>query len=337
MKIKLEQKLELISSPENLLYAWREFLPGKKSKPDVQDFHLHLMQHILSLRNDIVNGTYRHGGYQAFNISDPKPRNIHKASVRDRLVHHALYRVLYPFFDRTFIADSYSCRIGKGTHKALDRFHSFYNKASRNGTRTAWVLKCDIRKFFASIDHSVLRDILAGYIADRRILELLHEVIGSFSSTAPGVGLPLGNLTSQLLVNVYMNEFDQFVKNVLRVKYYIRYADDFVFVSSNREYLEVILTEVRCFLAGRLSLTLHPDKVLLKTMASGVDFLGWVHFPDHRVIRTATKRRMIKRLKVSQRPETVSSYRGLLGHGNTHKIQNRFFPTPFSGKPRRSC
>lgn len=202
MKNKFAGKLETIISTENLLEAWREFIVGKRGKWDVQEFSLRLMDNILELHNELQNHTYRHGGYQAFNICDPKPRNIHKASVRDRLLHHAIHRALYPFFDRAFIADSYSCRIGKGTHKALNRFRAFAYKASRNNTRTAWVLKCDIKKFFANIDHVILLDILKQSIFDKDTMWLLQEVIGSFCSGTPGVGLPLGNLTSQLLVNV---------------------------------------------------------------------------------------------------------------------------------------
>ncbi len=297
MRMRFAGGFEEIASVENLLEAWREFLPGKRAKRDVEEFQLHLVDNIFSLHADLVAGTYRHGGYEAFKISDPKPRDIHKATVRDRLLHHAIYRVLYPFFDRTFIADSYSCRVGKGTHKALDRFRSFGWQVGRNDTRTVWILKCDIRKFFASIDHATLMEILKSRIEDAEIVDLLREVVESFSSTAPGVGLPLGNLTSQLLVNIYMNEFDQFMKHELRVKYYIRYADDFVIFSSNRAWLETILPEIDHFLANRLKLTLHPKKVSIETLASGVDFLGWVHFPDHRVLRTATKRRMFRGLK----------------------------------------
>ena len=154
MKKIYAEKFEKIASADNLLEAWREFLPGKRGKRDVQEFQLRLMDNILSLHTDLINGTYRHGGYQAFKISDPKPRDIHKACVRDRLVHHAIYRQLYPFFDRAFIADSFSCRDDKGTLAAINRFRSFAYAASKNNTRTCWVLKCDIRKFFANIDHA---------------------------------------------------------------------------------------------------------------------------------------------------------------------------------------
>lgn len=321
MRIQLRHTLEDIISAENILAAWREFLPGKRGKSDVQEFSLRLMDNILALNRDLVNHTYRHGGYTAFNISDPKPRNIHKASVRDRLLHHAIYRILYPFFDRTFIADSYSCRLNKGTHRALNRFRALAYKVSRNHTCTCWVLKCDVRKFFASIDHQALKSILRQYIPYENIVWLLGQVIDSFHSGSPGTGLPLGNLTSQLFANVYMNEFDQFVKRQLKAGHYIRYADDFVILSENKAWLEDLIPEIDNFLRHNLKLELHPDKIYIKTLASGVDFLGWVHFPDHRVLRTATRRRMVKRAGANPTPETIASYAGLLRHGNTRKLR----------------
>jgi len=326
MKIQLGHNFEEIISVENLLEAWKEFLKGKRKKKDVQKFSFCLMDNIFALHNDLSNHIYKHGGYQAFNINDPKPRNIHKASVRDRLLHHAIYRKLYPFFDRVFIADSYSCRISKGTHKAINRFRKFAYKTSKNNTKTCWVLKCDIRKFFANIDHEILLEILNKYISDKDIIWLLGEVVESFSSTKIGVGLPLGNLTSQLFVNIYMNEFDQFIKHKLKEKYYIRYADDFVIFSNNREQLESLIPLIREFLVEKLKLELHPNKIFIKTVASGIDFLGWVNFPDHRVLRTSTKRRMLKRIKESENPATLVSCLGLIKHGNTRKIYSVHIP-----------
>ncbi|MDR3547905.1 MAG: reverse transcriptase domain-containing protein [Candidatus Pacebacteria bacterium] len=314
---------EDITSIENLLAAWQEFVKGKGSRSDVQQFKLHLMNNILSLHCDLSRRIYRHGGYLAFKISDPKPRDIHKATVRDRLLHHAIYRQLYPHFDRTFIADSYSCRKEKGTHKSMERFRSYAYQVSKNNTRTCYVLKCDIRKFFASIDQEILIDILRMYISDENILWLIQRVVGSFSSTEAGKGLPLGNLTSQLLVNVYMNEMDQFAKHKLKARHYIRYADDFVFLSDDRIWLESLIPRIELFLQERLKLELHPKKVSIGTLSAGVDFLGWVHFPDHRVLRTTAKRRMLKSLEAYPSPETVVSYRGMLTHGNTHKLSER--------------
>jgi len=289
---------------------------------DLQEFQYRLSDNILALHNELANKTYTHGGYEHFKISDPKPRDIHKASVRDRLVHHAIYRILYPFFDRTFINDSYSCRKEKGTHRSMNAFRRYAYKESKNNTRTIWILKCDIRKFFASVDQNVLMDILRSYISDDDILWLIGRVVESFSSTQKGKGLPLGNLTSQLLVNIYMNEFDQFAKHKLKARYYIRYSDDFVFLSSNREWLLSFLTYIRSYLSDRLALKLHPNKVSIRTLASGVDFLGWVHSPDHRVLRTSTKRRMFRALSGNPKEETISSYLGMLSYGNAHKLSN---------------
>lgn len=308
-----------IISLENLLGAWQEFQRGKKNKTDVQEFGRHLMSNLITHHQELKSATYKHGTYQHFVVSDPKRRDIHKASVRDRVLHHAIYRILYPFFDMIFIADSYSCRNNKGTHKAMDRFRVFANRVSKNYTRTCWVLKCDIRKFFASIDQGILLGILERRIEDKDILGLLQHVLQSFNSETLGKGLPLGNLTSQLLVNIYMNEFDQFVKHQLKVKYYIRYADDFVILSGDKVLLEQLLGNVSEFLSHKLRLSLHPNKVSITTFASGVDFLGWVHFPSHRVLRTVTKRRILR--KVDER--NLNSYLGLLSRGNAYKLEKR--------------
>ena len=182
-------------------------------------------------------------------------------------------------------------------------------------------MKCDIRKFFANIDHAILLNILSRQINNDNVIWLLNEVVNSFyTKDKIGIGLPLGNLTNQLLVNIYMNEFDHFLKRKLKVAYCVRYADDFVIIHENKKYLENLLPKISNFLETRLKLSLHPDKVFIQTLASGVDFLGWVHFPHHRVPRTSTKRRMFRRLDQSQTNETMSSYLGLLSHGNTHNL-----------------
>ena len=321
-------KYDDIISLENLLLAWKKFKSEKSNKKDVQIFERNLMENLLQLHRDLKTKNYKHSGYYAFKISDPKPRDIHKALIRDRVLHHAVYQKIYFFFDSKFISDSYSCRKWKGAHKSMNKFKSYFYKVSRNNTQPCWVLKCDIKKFFASIDHEILKSILAKHINVKETLWLLGQVIDSFYSThcqgstlTVKRGLPLGNLTSQLLVNIYMNEFDQFIKHKLKVKYYIRYADDFVVLSQDKKYLENVLERMKEFLSSDLKLTMHPDKVFIKTIASGVDFLGWVHFPKHRVLRTATKRRMFRNLKENLKEESRQSYLGLLRHGNSYKIQ----------------
>jgi retron-type reverse transcriptase len=325
---KFIKKYEEIITINKLLSAWEGFLAGKKQRSDVAVWQSRLMDNILALYNDLKNKTYRHGAYQAFNISDPKPRNIHKATVRDRLLHHLLYQETYDYFDDKFINDSYSCRLDKGTHRAIRRFAYFARKVSCNDQRTVWVLKCDIRKFFASIDHQILKNILAKYVADKDLFWLFGQVIDSFSTEGkPGTGLPLGNLTSQLLVNIYLNEFDQFVKRDLKIKYYARYADDFIFLSEDKNILIAIFPQINKFLKNTLKLSLHPSKCFIKTLASGVDFLGWVQFSNYRILRTSTKRRMLKRINGNPEPSTVAAYLGLLQHGNAYELSERINKT----------
>ncbi len=359
VKIQLSHKFEDIVSLENLLMAWKEFLNGKRNKKDVQEFSMRLMDNIFSLHSDLTNHTYKHGGYQAFKINDPKPRDIHKASVRDRLLHHAIYRILYPFFDKTFIADSYSCRLNKGTHKAVNKFRKFAWKTSKNNTKTCWILKCDIRKFFANIHHDTLINILREYIPDEEIIKLLENIILSFASSCPlpvlpagmlekergnaTIGLPLGNLTSQLFVNIYMNKFDQFVKHKLKAKHYIRYADDFVILADDKKWLEEQIELIREFLRQELKLELHPDKIFIKTIASGVDFLGLVNFSNYRVLRTKTKKRMFKKIEnkyngwqsglISEESfnQSVWSYLGMLKHCGGYKISKEIIKNSFDG------
>ncbi len=317
MRIEFTHTFERIISVENLLHAWKGFLRGKRDKKDVQIFSLHLMDNILSLHTDLATRAYQHGEYESFFVNDPKRRHIHKACVRDRLVHHAVYRILYTLFDRRFISDSYSCREEKGIHKAINRFRDFSFSASKNHTTTCWVLKCDIRKFFASIDHRVLLDILGRHLSDKDTMWLLEDIICSFPA-----GLPLGNLTSQLFSNIYMNVFDQWMKHSLKEKFYIRYADDFVVLSPDKEYLLSLIQPIQTFLFEDLHLDLHPKKLFIRTIASGVDFLGWVHFPDHRVLRTVTRRRMMRRIGEHPTNETIQSYLGLMSHGNAFRVRS---------------
>ena len=305
--------------------AWFRFRRGKRKKSDVRLFELNLGDNLAKVYEQLETNMYLHGGYSMFNVSDPKPRIIHKANVADRVVHRLIYDTLYWYFHQRFIHDSYSCRRGKGPYKAIERFKKFAGQVSENYTRTAWVLKCDVRKFFASIDHARLKQILARNISDPNVLWLCGQIIDSFNSGMPGRGLPLGNLTSQLFGNVYMHELDMYVKQGLRVKNYIRYADDFVVISNSRDELEKLLPKVRNFLCGDLKLDLHKDKVFIQAYSSGVDFLGWVHFPKYRVLRTSTKCRLMRNSQWYPLRETINSHRGLLSHGHTFKIRKKLF------------
>lgn len=325
---------ERIISKENLFAAWREFQKGKMGKQDVLAFSEHFEQHLLQLHADLVSGTYSHGPYIRFLIHDPKQRRIAKASVRDRILHHAICRVITPGFDKTFIFDTYSSRKTKGVHRAIERLQSLAQKLSRNNTQTVWALKCDIRKCFDSVGHDCLIELCARRVRDDRAMALLKDILDSFE-TRPGKGIPLGNLTSQLFANIYLDRLDQYAKRELRIKNYLRYTDDFVLLSRDRTELERVLPLIRRFLLHDLDLDLHPAKVSFRKWHQGVDFLGYGHFPYYRVLRTKTKKRMIRKLR-NQREEfearaidedevrqTVASYLGVLSHSRNRGLAKR--------------
>lgn len=302
---------------ENLFASWKTFRGGKRAKPDVQEFERHLEANLLQLQRDLRLQRYRHGPYTPFTITDPKVRYIHKATVGDRIVHHALYRVVMPVFEPRFIYDSYSCRVGKGTHAAVTRLEWFTWQVRRNSTQQCWALKCDVRKFFDSVDHAELLKLLFWHVPDDRTRWLLREIVGSYTVTQRELkGIPIGNLTSQLFANVYLNELDQFIKHQLRVRYYLRYTDDFVLLHEDPAQLQSLIPWIEQFLAGHLKLSLHPKKVILRKLSRGIDFLGYVVLPHHRVLRTRTKRRMLNRIT----PENLTSYLGMLKHCNGFRL-----------------
>ncbi len=314
-----------ISSLSNIFRAWSEFKRGKIQKQDVSEFSIELENAVFKLSADLQAGIYSHSSYAQFYIFDPKRRHIHKASVKDRLLHHAIFRILAPIYERKFIFDSYSSRPEKGTHKAHDRFHDFAWKLSQNNTRTVWVLKCDIRKFFDSVDHEMFLEILRKTVHDEKAMNLLSTIIRSFE-TRPGKGIPLGNLTSQLFSNVYLDVFDHYIKRELRIKQYIRYADDFVIMDADNGRLLEILPKISKFLKEELGLEIHPNKVHIRKFSQGIDFLGYVIFPYHRVLRTKTKQRVFKKTKLLKKAldqgfiskdsfdQSMASYYGLLEH-----------------------
>lgn len=325
-----------IISLENVFQAWEEFAKGKRKKVDVGLFERDLEDNLFALHKSLEDRTYKHGDYKSFYVRDPKVRHIHKACVKDRVVHHLVSKVLEEIFEPTFYAHSYSCRKEKGTHKAVNAFVKLSRKASKNNTSRLFVLKCDVKKFFASIDHQVLLKILNSTIQDDEFLWLLQEIVYSFKTeTGNNHGMPIGNLTSQLFANIYMNPLDQYMKHELKVQYYIRYADDFVILSSDKEYLHDLLPKIEKFLQNNLRLSLHPNKVSINNYYLGVDFLGYVIFPNFILPRTKTKRRLLKKvykrvqlvkqgkISVEKLDETVQSYLGYLSHANSFSFAQK--------------
>ena len=306
---------------------------GKENKLDVQQFGIDLEDNIFKLHDDLINNQYVHSSYQSFYIHDPKLRHIFKANIQDRILHHAIVKVIGPIFEKSFNFDSYSSRKNKGTHKAIDRFRYFAQKLSRNNSRTIWILKCDIRKFFDSVNHDVIIDQISAKVKDEKAIELIRNIVNSIS-THKNSGIPLGNLTSQLFSNIYLDNFDQFIKRQLRVKYYLRYNDDFMILSPGKSYLENLISIITSFLGEKLNLELNPQKVVIKNWSQGIDFLGYVNFPHHTILRTKTKRRMLRKIKrnceqLKADPlyeksfnQSLQSYLGVLHHCRGRGICN---------------
>jgi RNA-directed DNA polymerase len=299
-----------------LFYAWELFRKGKRRRKDVMTFERHLEDNLFALQEELLAETYRHSPYEPFTIHDPKQRTIHKATVKDRVIHQAIINVIESLFEPRFIFDSYSCRVNKGTHAAVKRLRTFLRRASENNTCTVYALKCDIRKFFASVDHTVLKELLKKQIDSPGMIRILEDVIDSFQ-VAFGMGIPLGNLTSQLFANVYLHELDWFIKQKLSIKYYLRYCDDFVLLADSSKLCEELVGRIDTFLQEQLHMQLHSNKVHTRTWNQGVDFLGYVSLPHVTILRPSTQRRVLRNATV----DDASSYLGLCKHADAYLIE----------------
>jgi len=296
---------ERICALENLIAAAKAALRGKRMRLPGAAFFADFEKEVFALHDELWVGTYRHGGYTYFTIHEPKERLVAAAPFRDRVVHHAIVRIIEPIFERRFIEDTFACRRGKGSHAAMRRAAEF-------ARRWPCALKCDVRKYFPSIDHQVLMRLLQRVIADPRLMALIGALLGTHADGqrqqwTPGGdlfdvqvfnrGLPIGNLTSQFFANVYLNPLDHFVKHELRVKGYVRYMDDFLLFGNDRTALRRQGREVRDKLA-ELRLEIHPDKYRLTPTAAGVDFAGFVVRADGRIrVRSSSVRRFDRRYK----------------------------------------
>jgi len=265
MKIRTPQ-FDDIYSLENLSLAWHKVSVGKPATSSLLEFYGKLNENLISISNDLKNGTYRPGHYNRFLIKDPKERIISASPVRDRVVQHALMNYYEPIFDRHLIYDSYACRLAKGTHKAVLRaFH--FAKGSR------FFLKMDVRKYFDSIDHATLKTMLAKIIFDKAVLNFLFVIIDSDDAFVEK-GIPIGNLTSQFFANYYLSAFDHYVKEKCHIRRYIRYMDDMVLFSDNKAELKMLYETAVSFFSEKLKLLLKP--IVLGSVMDGVPFLGFL-------------------------------------------------------------
>lgn len=318
-------------STENLFKSCSDFKRGKRKRKDIQRFERRLEEHIFELHESLATLQYRHGPYHEFDVFDPKERHISGASVKDRLVHQMVFAALSPVFDRVFIFHSFSSRLGKGTHQGVLHLNKMIQKVSANGKKPCYAVKMDIRRFFDSIDHALLKSLFFRTIRDEKMLHLIDVIIDSFE-TKKGKGIPLGNVTSQLFGNIYLHQLDEFIKHDLRIPYYLRFCDDFIIVSGNLEELQTSVTRIRKFLRNFLYLELHPQKVIYKKLSQGIDFLGYVLFQKYSLLRIRTKKRMLLRLKNAHichlkgtlteesMHQKLQSYLGILSHANQHTL-----------------
>ncbi|MFC2171664.1 reverse transcriptase domain-containing protein [Acidobacteriota bacterium] len=294
-----------VVSFDNLWKASRKARRRKRMRASTASFEFNLEEELLRLHGELTEGQWRPGPYRQFFIYEPKRRLISAAPYRDRVVHHAMMNVLEPIFDRGFIHDTYACRKGKGTHVALRRAEAFIRAS-------AYVLQCDIVRFFPSIDHEILYERIARKIGDPKVLRLCRLIIDSavesastfeylpgdnlFSPVSRRAGLPIGNLTSQVWANVYLDALDHHIKESVGVKRYIRYCDDLVCFGNDRKHLWDIRRSINEY-AGRLKLRLHDDRPAVFPARSGLTFLGFRISQERTRLKRETVQRFRRRLK----------------------------------------
>lgn len=325
---------EKIINIENILQAWQVFKVGKTTKPDVAIFERNLEDNLFALAFELKNGTYKHSGYKHFVVSDTKKRDINKAEVRDRIIHQILYDYLVQLFEPYFIQHSYSSRIGKGTLKAVLQLKKFSQEIAKNNFGNCYAVKSDVCKYFDNINHLILFDILRAKIKDERIRKMLLEVINSFH-TMPGKGIPLGNVTSQIFANIYLNELDQYVLKTLKICYYIRYNDDFVILGLDKKQVCNEAEKAKRFVAEKLLLEIPKEKAVFRKLKWGIDFCGSIILPNAILLRHKTKKGMLKKLEytilkynngdiaLSDFARVYNSYTGLMKHYNCHNLKNK--------------
>ncbi len=324
----------LIYAFNNLYLAYVKARRGKRYKPEVLQFSAGLERELISLYRELANHSYCTGEYRRFTVYEPKRREVAALPFRDRVVHHALCNVIEPIFERGFIGDSYACRVGKGTHAAADRLTEFLRGAYRRWSG-CYVLKADVASYFSSVDHGVLMDIIRRKIACPETLELTGGILSSWNGDT-GRGIPIGNLTSQLFANVYLNELDQFIKHGLRARYYVRYMDDLILLAADKAVLWGWQSRIEQFLGDALRLHLN-HKTDIFPEARGVDFVGYRTWRTHRLLRKRSVRQMrrtLKALKVKYAAgevdiETISavvaSWVGHASHADTYRLRCKVF------------
>ena len=299
----------------NVWRSYRAFRKGKKPSRAIIQFEYELLDNIVSLARELQNGTYKHGAYAHMIVNDNKRRDIAVASVRDRIVHRLLYDHLVSIWDKTFIYDAWSCRQNKGLHAAIDRAQLFMRKYP-----DSWLWRADITKLFDSVDKHTLKQLLRRRISDSKALWLLDETLDSYCCVEKDIGIPIGNLTSQILANIYLNEFDRYVKHNLKPYAYLRYGDDWLCFAKNETDLDRIRSQAEAFLSNELKLRLHKNINVITPVRRGVSYLGVDLWPSGRRVDKDAMTKMKKNLSL----RNVSSYKSLMSKHGTAKKISRF-------------
>lgn len=320
-----------IVSFQNLFAASRKALRGKWRRPEAEAFFFHLEDELLALHRELSSRTYRPGPYRCFWVFDPKRRRISAAPLRDRVVHHAICRVTEPFFDNLQSPLSFACRRGKGQHAAVKLAQTF----ARN---SRFVLRMDIRKFFDSIQHAVLKRLLEKRFKDRELLELLFRLIEHTpAELASGRGLPIGNLTSQHFANSYLNGLDRLIVERLGIHEYLRYMDDLAVFAKSKSELHGCHSEVRHYLSTSLGLDLKEQATIVAPVTEGFPFLGCRVFPGIVRVKSAGKIRFYRKWGARQGQyaagvlsdyeflQSAASLVGHLRHADTRNLRRAFF------------
>lgn len=318
---------EAFASFENLHAAWRKARRGARNKKSCLQWSYELEIRLLQLSEKLRSGQWTPHPYRYFEIFDPKQRTISVAVFEDRVVHHALVGVLEPIFERCFICDSYATRKGKGTHAAILRAQAFLR-------HHRWYFKSDIDKYFDSIRHDTLLKILSQKIGDGKLLEVAEKIIRN--GGANGVGLPIGNLTSQFLANVYLNPFDHFVQQQLKPGRYIRYMDDFVLFDADKPALKQVRSPLSAYLAEELGLRLKAKATFINSATNGLPFLGRRIFPRLTRIARPNLRRIRRRMDEQTRrhnagilndahfEQSMNSYWAMLCFGDNYQLRKKW-------------
>ena len=368
MQFDLFDTKEKESLTEAMFQAYFDCRKNKRNTINALQFEKHFEKNIFQLCDEINAGTYQPGNSIAFIVNKPVMREVFAANFRDRVVHHFIYNKLNPLFEKAFINDSFACRIGKGTHFGIKRADDFIKACSKNYTNACYILKLDVQGFFMHINRTLLFDRLIKFIHENylvsdkaMVIELCNKIIfndptknciikgkrkeweglpqnKSLFHSPPDCGLPIGNLTSQVFANFYLNLLDHFITAELGINYYGRYVDDFIIVHENNEYLKNLIPQIAEFLQSRLQLTLHPNKIYLQHYSKGVKYLGAVIKPNRIYIAKRTKGNFyrailemnkiveVEKLTIDEKAEFLSimnSYLGILKHYRTYNLRRK--------------